>query len=247
MDSIIKLDDIKVQEWGTAKIEFEVTDENDNPIDGRVAVKINQKTHFNSSVKDGKFSESLDFSAYHNKEYQLDVIFGGNKDCAPSMKTVKIIVEKAAPIFISISDLQDACYRLTKWIEINKRIPGKILINKHEVTIGSLFYLLVTAVKNLNNNNKEDIELKWMQTPSVSSETFTEEQLLSNEEYIKITEELFEEMDKTKQCPSFVEFNDEKIGFMNLIYIYSTLITNSSINNGLLSSIYIIPWKKIIA
>ena len=55
MDSIIKLEDIKVKEWGTAKIEFEVTDENGNPIDGRIAVKINQKTHFNTKVKNGKF------------------------------------------------------------------------------------------------------------------------------------------------------------------------------------------------
>lgn len=247
MDSIIKLEDIKVKEWGTAKIEFEVTDENGNPIDGRIAVKINQKTHFNTKIKDGKFSELLDFSAYHNKEYRIDVIFGGNKECAPSMQTAKILVEKADPIFISFSELQDACYRLNKWIEANKRIPGKILINKHEVTIGNLFNLLVTAVKNLNDNNKEDIELKWVQTPSVSSETIDEDFLLSDEEYIKITEELFNEMDENKFCPSFIEYNEEKIGFMNLIYIYSTLVSNSSIDNGLLSGVYVTPWKKIVA
>lgn len=247
MDSIIKLEDINVKEWGTAKIEFEVTDENGNPIDGRIAVKINQKTHYNTKIKDGKFSELLDFSAYHNKEYRIDVIFGGNKECAPSMQTAKIIVEKADPIFISLTDLQNACYRLNKWIETNKRVPGKILINKHEVTIGNLFNLLVTAVKNLNENNKEDIELKWVQTPSVSSETISEEFLLSNEDYIKITDELFNEMDENKFCPGFIEYNDEKIGFMNLIYIYSTLVSNSSINNGLLSGVYVTPWKKIVA
>ena len=247
MDSIIKLEDIKVKEWGAAKIEFEVTDEMGNPIDGRIAVKINQKTHFNTSIKDGKFSEVLDFSSYHNKEYRLDVIYGGNRECAPSMKTVKIIVEKAEPIFISFTDLQNACYRLNKWIIVNKRVPGKILINKHEVTIGNLFKLLVTAVKNLNENNKENIELKWVQTPSVSTETINEDLLLSNEEYMKITDDLFTEMDENKFCPGFVEYNDEKIGFMNLIYIYSTIVTNSSVDSGLLSGVYVTPWKKIVA
>lgn len=247
MDSIIKLDDIKVKEWGTAKIEFEVVDENNNPIDGRIAVKINQKTHFNTTIKNGKFSEVLDFSSYHNNEYRLDVIFGGNRECAPSMKTAKIIVEKADPIFISIKDLQDACYRLNKWIEVNKRVPAKILINKHEVTIGNLFNLLVTAVKNMDENINEDIELKWVQTPSVSSETINETLLLSHDEYIGITEELYKEMDDNKFCPGFVEFNDEKIGFMNLIYTYSTLITNSSVDTGLLSSVYVTPWKELVA
>ncbi|WP_323735484.1 hypothetical protein PXD04_06135 [Methanosphaera sp. ISO3-F5] len=247
MDSIIKLEDIKVKEWGTAKIEFEVTDENGNPIDGRIAVKINQKTHFNTKVKDGKFSEVMDFSSYHNKEYRLDVIYGGNAECAPSMQTAKIIVEKADPIFISIKELQNACYRLKKWIEVNKKVPGKILIDKHEVTIGNLFNLLVTAVKNLSENNKDDIELKWVQTPSVSSETITEDMLLSYDEYIKITEDLYTEMDENKFCPGFVDYNEEKIGFMNLIYIYSTLITNSSVDNGLLSGVYVTPWKKVVA
>lgn len=247
MDSIIKIDDIKVKEWGTAKIEFEVTDENNNPIDGRIAVKINQKTHFNSEVKNGKFSEKLDFSAYHNREYRLDVIFGGNNECAPSTKTVKILVEKAEPIFFSIKDLQDACFRLTKWIEVNKRIPGKILINKQEVSIGNLFNLLLAAVRNLNNNNKDDVELKWVQTPSVSSETITESLFLSNEEYVKITEDLYADIFENRQCPSFVEVNDEKIGFLNLIYTYSTLITNSSLESGLLSGIYVAPWKDIVA
>ncbi|MBR0471447.1 MAG: hypothetical protein IJI98_01950 [Methanosphaera sp.] len=247
MDSIIKLEDIKVKEWGTAKIEFEVTDENGNPIDGRIAVKINQKTHFNTKVKNGKFSEVIDFSSYHNKEYRLDVIFGGNAECAPSMQTAKILVEKADPIFISIKELQNACYRLKKWIEVNKKVPGKILIDKHEVTIGNLFNLLVTAVKNLSENNKDDLELKWVQTPSVSSETITEDMLLSYDEYIKITEDLYTEMNENKFCPGFVDYNEEKIGFMNLIYIYSTLITNSSVDNGLLSGVYITPWKKVVA
>ena len=247
MDSIIKLDDIKVKEWGTAKIEFEVIDENGNPIDGRIAVKINKKTHFNTTIKGGKFSEILDFSSYHNKEYRIDVIFGGNKECAPSMESAKIIVEKADPIFVSMKDLQNACYRLNKWIEANKKVPGKILISKHEVSIGNLFNLLVTAVKNLNENNTDDIELKWVYNPSVSTETISEGLLLSNEEYIKITDEIYEELTEHQKCPGFVEVNDEKIGFMNLIYIYSTIITNSSLNNGLLSGVYVTPWKEIVA
>mgnify|MGYP003294973978 CR=1 FL=1 len=163
------------------------------------------------------------------------------------MARSKIIIEKAEPILISISDLQDACYRLNKWIEVNKRVPGKILINKHEVTIGNLFNLLVTAVNKLNNNDKSDVELKWVETPSVSSETITESTLLSNEEYIKITEDITSKLAETKTCPSFVEIENGKIGFMNLVYTFSTLITNSSSENGLLSGIYIKPWKEIVA
>ena len=247
MDAIIKLDDIKVKEWEKAKIEFEITDESGNPLNGRVAVKINQETKFNTVLQNGKFSQLVDFSSFHEPEYALDVIFGGNEVYAPTMESAKIIIEKAEPIFIPITDLQNACYRLNKWIETNKRVPGKILINKHEVTIGNLFNLLVTAVDNLNSNNSEDIELNWVQTPSVSSETITESALLSNEEYMKMTETIKSEMTTTKVCPSSVEVENVKIGFMNLVYIYSTIITNSSPNNGLLSGVYIKPWKEIVA
>lgn len=247
MDAIIKLDDIKVKEWEKARIEFEVVDEQDNPLNGRVAVKINQETKFDTTIEDGKFSKLVDFSSFHEPEYTLDVIYGGNDQFAPAMKRSKIIIEKAEPILISIFDLQNACYRLNKWIETNKRVPGKILINKHEVTIANLFNLLVTAVNKLNNNDNSDVELKWVNSPSVSSETITESTLLSNEEYIKITEDIISQLNESKTCPSCVEIENGKIGFMNLVYTYSTLITNSSTENGLLSGIYIKPWKEIVA
>ena len=247
MDAIIKLEDIIVKEWEKAKIEFDVVDQENNPLNGRVAVKINQETKFDTNIEDGKFSQLVDFSSFHEPEYTLDVIYGGNEEFAPAMARSKIIIEKAEPILISISDLQDACYRLNKWIEVNKRVPGKILINNHEVTIGNLFNLLVTAVNNLNNGDNSAVELKWVETPSVSSETITESTLLSNEEYLKITDDIISELAETKTCPSSVEIENGKIGFMNLVYTFSTLITNSSSENGLLSGIYVKPWKEIVA
>ena len=246
MEAIIKLEDLTVKEWETGTIEFEVIDEEGNPVNGRVAVKINQETYFNTVI-DGTFSKEFDFASFHEKEYSLDVIFGGNDEIAPTMKNAKIIIEEAEPILISITDLQDACYRLIKWIEAKKKLPGKILINKQEVTIGNLFKLLVTAVNNLENNNKEDLVLSWVQTPNVSTENITEKQLIAKEEYIKITDDIISEMEETTECPSCVEVEDGKIGFMNLVYIYSTIICNSSVDNGLLSGVYIKPWKEIIA
>lgn len=247
MDAIIKLEDIIVKEWEKGTIEFDVVDQENNPVSGRVAVKINQETKFDTNIENGKFSQLVDFSSFHEPEYALDVIYGGNEKYAPAMASSKIIIEKAEPILISITDLQDACYRLNKWIEVNKRVPGKILINNHEVTIGNLFNLLISAVNKLNNNDKSAVELKWVETPTVSSETITESTLLSNEEYIKITEDITSELAETKTCPSFVEIENGKIGFMNLVYTFSTLITNSSSENGLLSGIYIKPWKEVVA
>ena len=128
-----------------------------------------------------------------------------------------------------------------------KNNNGKILIKKQEVTIGNLFNLLVSAVNKLNQKDTSDLELKWVQSPSISSETITESALLSNEEYMKITENVSTELTENKICPGFVETESGKIGFMNLIYIYSTIITNSSQENGLLSGVYIKPWKEVVA
>lgn len=247
MDAIINLEDIKVKEWEKGTISFNVTDENNNPVSGRVAVKLDNITYFNKVIEDGKFFEAFDFSSFHDEEYKLEVIYGGNDECAPASKSAKIIIEKADPILIPISDLQNACYRLIKWIETNKRLPGKILINNIEVTIGNLFNLLAKTVAQLNNNNNEDVELTWAKTPELSSENITQEVLISKEDYVKITDNILKEINDTQSCPSTVEVESGKIGFMNLVYIYSTIISNSSIKNGLLSGVYIKPWKEIVA
>ena len=57
MESIVKLDDITIKEWENGVIEFEVTDENNNPISGDAAVKLNDSTFLKGKVVNGKFSE----------------------------------------------------------------------------------------------------------------------------------------------------------------------------------------------
>ena len=74
-----------------------------------------------------------------------------------------------------------------------------------------------------------------------------EKDIWSNLERIPDCFEVLKEINDTQSCPSTVEVESGKIGFMNLVYIYSTIISNSSINNGLLSGVYIKPWKEIVA
>ena len=64
MDAIIKLEDIIVKEWEKAKIEFDVVDQENNPVSGRVAVKINQETKFDTNIEDGKFCTPLYILGY---------------------------------------------------------------------------------------------------------------------------------------------------------------------------------------
>ena len=84
--------------------------------------------------------------------------------------------------------------------------------------------------------------------PLIDRITYNEENYLfldSKEEYLKITEQIDAELNDLKVCNSHVEVDDEKIGFMNLIYILSTIITNSSLENGLISGVYIKPCKEL--
>lgn len=149
MESIIKIDDLYIIRDSNAKVEFTIVDEEDNPVeDGLCVVKLNNVTFFKGNVENGLFNKTVDFTDYKNEEYDLTVIYGGNSKCDPTDINVKLYLENPpennAEEFIddedhvSIKTLQNASYRLTKWIDINKKLPGKIMINNQQVPISSL-------------------------------------------------------------------------------------------------------------
>lgn len=245
MESIIKINDITVNEWQNTIIAFKVVDEKNNPVNGKTVVKINHETVIRGNVVNGEFSQELNCYNLHDDSYDVDVIYGGNDDVDPTDARVKLYINKT-PITLSINDLQNASYRLTKWIDVNKRLPGRIAINNHQITVGNLLELLSNAIINIDNNNTEDIELKWAGTPKVSSENITENIEISKDDYKAIAEEILNYIDDKEDAPSTIELEDGNIGFMNLIYTFSKIVANSS-STGLISSVYVRPWKEIIA
>jgi hypothetical protein len=82
--------------------------------------------------------------------------------------------------------------------------------------------------------------------PKVSSENIKEDIQLTKDEYIQIANEIITTMDDSKNSPAFIEVNGEKLGFMNLIYTFCKIVQNSS-ENGLISTVYVRPWKEIVA
>ena len=246
MESIVKLDDITIKEWENGVIEFEVTDENNNPISGDAAVKLNDSTFLKGKVVNGKFSEKCSFQEIHNESYDIEGVFDGNEECNASRAYAKLYVKKIDPIIISFHDLQNAGYRLVKWININKRLPGKISINNHQISIGHLLYIFSDAVINLNNNITDDLELTGIATPRVSSENLKCNVIVSKEEIVEISEAIIVYSKENNELPSTIETSKGKIGFMNLLYTLAVVIANSS-STGLLNNVNVRPWKEIVA
>ncbi|OED29682.1 Ig-like domain repeat protein [Methanosphaera sp. WGK6] len=246
MESKIKIDDIIIYKGEMGVITFEVTDENNNPVDGKVVIKLNKNTIVTSNLKeDGTFSQKCNFSKLQNSEYDIEVVYGGNKVCEPSTAQAKLYIKKAESIILSINDIQNASYRLTRWIDINKRLPGKILINENQVSIGNFLAILATTIKNINKNKLDDIKITEIGTPKVSRESITETILISQEEYMPMINEIINFIDENRESPSTIETSYGNIGFMNLAYTLATIVSNSS-DTGILSGIYVRPWKKII-
>lgn len=246
MDSKIKLDDIRVNTWEMGKVRAEVTDLDGKPLNGRAVLKINQISRIQGNVVNGVFEEEHDFSDLTEDEYDIYMIYGGTEHFNPSDATAKLYLNRDKPIEISIFDLQNASYRLTKWIDVNKKLPGKIAIKKDQISIGNLLYALSKSIIQINDNDSGDVVVTKYNPPKVSSENIKEELVLTKEEYVKIANEIIDTMDKDRTSPAFVEVNDEKLGFMNLIYTFCKIVANSS-SNDLISSVYIRPWKNIVA
>lgn len=246
MDSKIELDNLKVNVWEKGVVKAKVTDSDGNPVNGKAVVKVNHITRIEGRVVNGVFCEEHDFSDLADDEYDLYMIYGGTAICNPSDICVKLYLNHDIPVEASLYDIQNACYRLTKWIEVNKRLPGKISINKTNVGIGNLLYALALAIHNSNDNNAGDITITKYNPPKVSSENIGNEMVLSKEEYVELADQVMTYMDANQESPAFVEIDDKKMGFMNLVYTFAKIVCNSS-STGLISNVYVRPWKSIVA
>lgn len=246
MDSNIELDDVKVNVWEKGVVKAKVTDSDGNPVNGKAVVKINQITRIEGRVVNGVFCEEHDFSDLADDEYDLYMIYGGTAICNPTDICVKLYLNHDIPVEASLFDLQNACYRLTKWIEVNKRLPGKIAINKKNVGIGNLLYALSETICNSAESSVESVSITKHNPPKVSSENIKDEIILSREDYVALAGKVISYMDEHGESPAFVEVNDEKIGFMNIVYTFAKIVCNSS-SSALISKVYIRPWKSLVA
>ena len=247
MDSIIEINDVTINEWDKSIIKAKITDENGKNISGNAVIKSDGQTIVRGKVNNGVFEQPFDSSNFHKTEYEFELIFSGNEECDPASKKFKLIIKINEDASFSFNDLQNATYRLARWIKYNKRLPGKIIINNYKVTVGNLMYCCAKTVQSLNKNeNVDTIKVARYDSPKVSSESIKETCLLSKEEYVNLANEIVTQCETNGQEPSYIEIKDGKIGYMNLIYLFCIIIANSS-SEGLLSSVYVRPWKELTA
>ncbi len=251
MESKILLDDINVIRGSKTTIEFDVVDENDNPVEGVCVVKLNKTTFLKGELENGHFSQLAAFTNHKNDTYDMEVVYGGSGDVEPDRTCVTLYVEKSAEEkflenSVLVNSVQSASFRLIKWIDINKKLPGKILIEDNEVTIGNTMVMLADTIKAINKTGNDRVALRNIKTPRVSKESLTEDIEIPVADYTKIAEDILRYVKDKKEAPSNIEVNDKKIGFMNLTYTLALIVANSS-NTGLITSVNVRPWKKIVA
>lgn len=248
MDSIIKIDNTTIIRGINNPIVFEVVDENNNPVNGKAVVKLNKKTTLSGRVENGRFEGQLEDlnKNFKNDEYKLDIIFAGSNEINPTSLTTTLKIINTDSVELTMFDLQNSSYRLTKWIDINQRILGKILINGNEISIGYLLYILATAVKQINEYDDSNIDVIEVKTPRISSENIKENVTLNSNDFINIADEIIKYSEDNLETPNCVIYNGKKIGFINLLYSFAKIVANSSTNCGLISSYTVRPWNEII-
>lgn len=247
MVTFIKINDIIHKERTIDTLEFEVVTEENEPVSGYICIKLNGITILDSEVENGKFSEQIDFSKYSKPSYDMEIIYGGGGSTNASIATKNLTLNlNKHVITVNFNDLQNASYRFCKWIDVNKRLPGKISINKRQVPVGKFLYLLAQAVISSDSANTDTIDLVNINTPKVSTESIKEPIVLTKEELLDISNQIISSSQETKEAPSTIETSKGKIGFMNLLYTLAIVVSNSS-STGLISQVNVRPWKKIVA
>ncbi len=247
MDTIINIDDIKIVRGHKTVIKAEVTDEEGNKLNGKAAIKVNNKNIVDTNAVDGVVTHDYDFSHLNNEKYIIEVVYSGDSEHKPARKSVELkIVNPDPEQSFSLNDVQNASFRLIKWININKVLPRNIVMKNDNVHIEDLLYLLVKNVSEIECGNLRWSLLKKFESPKYSSESIKEEGNLKQDEYIDVASNIQNFMEVNGRGPSFAQTSLGKIGYMNMIYTYATIVANSS-SEGLITSVNIRPWKEIVA
>ncbi len=156
--------------------------------------------------------------------YSVVVKYNGNKHYSSKSVNSKFIVN---PIKVKFDSVMNESINLKKYVDKNKKLPSKVIIDNESYTIYQFSYLMAAAIKNINNGNKKDITLGIV-SKYKSYKTKWIYCKLSKKSYLSLTNKVYNYISVNHCVPSYVlcqdriEFKLYTIGFAKILTSYNS-------------------------
>ena len=158
----------------------------------------------------------------------------------------KLAAGSPSSVSFSQAQINSAAVKVTTFVQINHRLPNYVTISNTEVTLPQFLQLITANLLNINKGLNTIVSLKTVNTPSNSTDTVKNGNILKSE-YLSIAQSIQTTITSTGKAPSYINSSLGKINFNNLVYTYSKILNFQNTNKRLPTYVSVESWSKVIA
>jgi uncharacterized protein YpmS len=188
------------------------------------------------------------FLGYENMIYMYSSILSSYKtnNTLPNgipVKPWKIVTS----VNFTLNDVLTAASWVKNYVDTNRKLPDYVTINGVNVGMPSFLKLLTTATLNIQNNDLNSVLYLYNCIKGAMPRDDLNSGNMSQAEYLKLAGMIKSFMDKNGVAPEFYENGSlgRFLGYENMIYMYSSILSSYKTNNTLPNGIPVKPWKIV--
>lgn len=139
------------------------------------------------------------------------------------------------------SQINSASNNVKNYMITNHKLPNYVNINNTQVSMPQFLALMTSNLQNIKNGVKPSIPLKTVTNPTSISEN-TKIGSISKSEYLIMGNSIQSTINTTGTAPSSLRYSLGRIGYTNLIYTYSKILSFYKTNSRLPNYVSVRPW-----
>lgn len=141
----------------------------------------------------------------------------------------------------SNSQINTASASVKNFVDQNDRLPNYVTISKTKVTMPQFLDLMANNVQNIKSGTKKSVTPKTISSPTSNSENIKIGNIKKSE-YLSMSQSIKTTTSSTKKAPSSLKASIGTVGYKNLVYSYSKVLTFYKTNNRLPNYVTVNPF-----
>ncbi len=201
--------DITVPSTSASTFEVKVLDGQDKPVKTTIKFTLNNKVQ--SVQTDNNGIAKLTVSGLAKGKYTVTYTDG--------MTTGSSIITVADKV--TLKEIIAASQNVKKYIENNGELPKTVKIGSVDYSLATYVYLASKAIINLNNNNKNSIEVKFINDPTKPQAAANLGELY---DYVSVAQSIVNTCNSNGIMPNSVSSKVGTIGYNGLVYATARVV-----------------------
>ena len=170
-----------------------------------------------------------------------------NNNTLPEHITVNpwSVISNSKTKFVTVNQIITTATTVTVHVEHENDIPKNIIVGNISMNPATYLRLLTSAVLDIHGNLNTTVPIKKYDAPPLKTESL-HKGIMDSEEYINLADSIEKNYDAFGHVIDIVTTSNGKMGFKNVIYVYSQLLNSySKTNNTLPNLVAVTPWDII--